>query len=333
MEKHEKIFAAFRREYLEYVPFSLWMHHLEYDDNPVALAEREIEFALEYDVDILKLNPSGAYTVRDRGAVIDVDRNRIPVAKIKRPAILSQEDWDRIEKLPPDKGAYQDRILCIDYIQKELDGVFPMMETIFSPLTTARKLRGDEIVKDLIEIPDRMERVLSIIADETVDYIKRLSLQGVEGIFFATQVATSDLMEPGLHKRFGVKYDLSVLDRVRDDLKFIVIHIHGENIMFEHFVDYPHSALSWHVNLTRPSIREARERYNTVALCGINRATLWKGTKEDIKREIVNAVKEADGQGIIIGPGCTIPPAAPLENLLFVRDFLRENTTEDILKA
>ncbi len=333
MEKHDKIFKAFRGEYLEYIPFSLWMHHLEYDDNPVALAEREIEFALKYDVDILKLNPSGAYTVRDRGAEIDVDKNRIPVAKIKKPAILSQSDWNNVEKLSPDKGAYQDRVLCIEYIQRELDGVFPMMETIFSPLTTVKKLRGDELARDLREIPDKIEEVLSIIADETADYIEKLAAQGVEGVFFATQVATRNFVDPDTHKRFGIKYDLKVLDRVKNKLKFIVIHIHGEDIFFEHFIDYPHSALSWHVNLTPPSIKEARKRYRVIPLCGINRATLWKGTKEDIKKEITKAVKEADGRGIIIGPGCTIPPAAPEENLLFVRDFLRENSTEEILRS
>ena len=84
MEKRKRIFEAFAKQEIEYIPFSLWMHHLEYDDDPISLAEKEIEFALNYDVDILKLNPSGAYTVRDRGALIDVDRNRIPVAKIKK---------------------------------------------------------------------------------------------------------------------------------------------------------------------------------------------------------------------------------------------------------
>lgn len=332
MEKRDKIFTAFRGEYLDYIPFSLWMHHLEYDDKPLALAEKEIELALTYDVDILKLNPSGAYTVRDRGAIIDVDKSRIPVAKIKKPAVLTQEDWKKVQKLPTNIGAYQDRILCISYIQKELDAVFPMMETIFSPLTTLKKLRGDEIVKDLIEIPETIERVLSIISEETAEYIEKLADQGVDGIFFATQVATFKFIDESLHKRFGVKYDLQVLDRIKDKLKFIVIHIHGEDIMFEHFIDYPHNALSWHVNLTPPSIYDAKKKYNTVALCGINRATLWKGTIEDIKREIIRTVQEAEGKGIIIGPGCTIPPASPRENLLFVKDFLREHTTEEILK-
>ncbi len=331
MEKIEKIFSSFRNEKLEYIPFSLWMHHLEYDDDPVALAEKEIEFALKYDVDILKLNPSGAYTVRDRGAVIDVDKNRIPVAKIKVPAILSQKDWKNITKLPIDKGAYQDRILCIDYIQKELDGVFPLMETIFSPLTTLKKLRGDEIVKDLLEIPEIIEDVLSIIVDETSEYIEALSNQGTDGIFFATQVGTYNFIDDKLHKRFGVKYDLKLLRRIENTVKFIIIHIHGEDIMFEHFIDYPHDALSWHVNLTKPSIKEAKEKYNTIALCGINRETLWRGSREDIKTEIVKAVKEAEGKGIIIAPGCTIPPAAPEENLLFVKEFLRTYTTDEIL--
>lgn len=332
MKKYDIIFSAFQGKYLEHIPFSLWMHHLEYDDDPVALAEKEIEFALRYEVDILKLNPSGAYTVRDRGAIIDVDKNRIPVAKIKKPAILTQDDWDKIKKLPPDQGAYQDRILCIQSIKKELDTAYPMMETIFSPLTTVKKLRGDEIIKDLIEIPEKIENVLSIIVDETMDYIGKLVEQGVDGIFFATQVGTHNFISEELHRRFGVKYDLRLLDKVKDKLKFIVIHIHGENIMFEHFLDYPHSALSWHANITPPSISEARKKYNTIALCGINRATLWKGKREDIKKEIINAVKEADGRGIIIAPGCTIPPASPPENLLFVRDFLREYSTEEILR-
>jgi len=332
MEKIKKIFSSFRNERLKYIPFSLWMHHLEYDDDPIALAEKEVEFALKYDVDILKLNPSGAYTVRDRGAVIDVDKNRIPVAKIKTPAILSQEDWKKITKLPIDKGAYRDRILCIDYIQKELDGVFPMMETIFSPLTTLKKLRGDEIVKDLLEIPKIIDDVLSIIVDETSEYIEALSNQGVDGIFFATQVATYDFIDKKLHERFGVKYDRELLDKVKDKIKFIVIHIHGENIMFEHFTDYPHNALSWHVNLTKPSIREAKQKYGTIALCGINRETLWRGSKDDIKAEIIKAVKEAEGKGVIIGPGCTIPPAAPEKNLLFVKEFLRNYTTDEILR-
>ena len=81
-----------------------------------------------------------------------------------------------------------------------------------------------------------------------------LLLSFAGGIFFATQCATTDLMSVPEYEEFGARYDRQALDAAGAS-RFTMLHIHGENIMFEQLMTYPVHAINWHDRRTAPSQR------------------------------------------------------------------------------
>ena len=67
MTKRERIQAALQRKPVDRPPVSFWRHFPEIDDNPLALAEALLAFHTRYDLDFIKVMPTGVYCVEDWG--------------------------------------------------------------------------------------------------------------------------------------------------------------------------------------------------------------------------------------------------------------------------
>ena len=70
MDKHDRLQAALAGERVALLPLALWRHFHRQDRDPAALAQATAEFARCYDLDLVKLTPSGLYAVEDWGAEI-----------------------------------------------------------------------------------------------------------------------------------------------------------------------------------------------------------------------------------------------------------------------
>ena len=66
--------------------------------------------------------------------------------------------------------------------------------------------------------------------------------------------------------QFGKAFDLKVLEAARP-LWCNLVHIHGENILFDQVCDYPVQIFNWHDQSTPPSLKQG------LALC--ERRCLW----------------------------------------------------------
>lgn len=65
MDKLERVRRCIAGEHLDRPPFSMWMHFHMRDRNPVTLADACLELRDMYDMDFLKITPSGLYFVQD----------------------------------------------------------------------------------------------------------------------------------------------------------------------------------------------------------------------------------------------------------------------------
>jgi uroporphyrinogen decarboxylase len=188
-------------------------------------------------------------------------------------------------------------------------------------LTTARKLAGDRIFADLRLHAETFKPGLKIIAETTARFAIESVRAGAHGVFFATQCDTYRLLSEAEYREFGETYDRIVLDAVRSEAQIILIHAHGQDIMFDLVANYPADAINWHDRITWPSLKEARERFPGLLAGGINEwQTLLKGPPAAIQAEIRDAIVQTGGRWYMAGPGCVLPINTPPQHIRAARE-------------
>ena len=335
MNREERIKSALSCGDVDRVPVSVWMHFSEHDQDPRALAEEQIAFNEKYDYDFIKVMPFGTYSTQDWGNKIKFYCTKYQEPIVADPAIKTLDDYDKIVELAGIHGAYGKQVQLIRHISKIITPNTPFVQTIFSPLTTLKKMTTARLLDDIKENPKVVHQVLDIIAATTINFIKLNIEAGVSGFFFATQCATYDFLTDELFAEFAEPYDLKVINSYADKTYFNIIHIHGDNIMFDVInKNYPCNCLNWHDRHTKPSMLEARKITNKCFLGGIKEvpyfvdgvlkydSLLERSTPDDVVIHVKEALDQLNSRGLILGPGCVADPKTSEENLLAVRRAL-----------
>jgi uroporphyrinogen decarboxylase len=312
MTHWERIRATIAGEETDRVPISLWRHWANADETALGLAYAVIRWQREFDFDLVKVTPASTYMHEDWGAETRYVPNAHGTRTVLRRAVASPEAWAQLRVLDPRDGCLGGQVEAIRLIAEELNDSVPVLQTIFSPLTTAWKLAGDRMFADLRRCPELLKEGLQTIAETTAEFAVASAEAGATGMFFATQCDTYRLMTEDQYREFGEAFDRTVLDAVRDRVEIIMMHAHGEDIMFDLVAGYPIDAINWHDRLAGPSLAEARKRFSGMLVGGISEwTTLLEGPAEAIRAEIEDAVAQTGGRGHMLGAGCVIPTNVP----------------------
>jgi uroporphyrinogen decarboxylase len=321
MSHWERVRAALRGDETDRPPISIWRHFPIQDETEEGLAAETLRWQREYDLDIIKLMPTGTYGIEDWGARTEYIPNDHGVRTVTRRGVTTFAQWPSLEHLNVTKGCLGRQLAALHLVAEKTKTTVPLLMTVFSPLTTAWKLAGNRVFGDLRLHPEGFKQGLRVIAETTVSFSLEAINAGANGIFFATQCDTYRLLNEQEYREFGESYDRLVLDAIRPEAEILLLHAHGEDIMFDIVATYPVDAINWHDRITWPSLKEARERFPGVLVGGMNEwATLLKGPPAAIRAEIQDAVSQAGGQSCIIAPGCVIPVNTPPEHVRAARD-------------
>ena len=326
MTQKERIQAALSHKEVDRVPFGMWYHMPHVDQDAVALAEAQIQMAQDYDLDFIKMMPFGNYQAADYGLSCTYYCTPTKAVFERKFAIEAVEEWGNVHELPGCFGNHGKTLLAAQQIahqQKKKGLEIPFVQTVFSPLTIAKKLAGDRIFDDMRKEPALLHHALSEIAKTCVNFMKENVDVGVSGFFFATQCATYDLMTEDEYREFGMKYDLQVLNAVKDATYFNIVHIHGDHAMFDLLSSYPVNAVNWHDRWVAPNLAEARKRTDKCLMGGINEGWLHTASLPEIRTHVEQALQMAGRTGFILTPGCCASMETPKENILAVRDALK----------
>jgi uroporphyrinogen decarboxylase len=320
LDKHQRIRAALRGDALDRVPLSLWRHFHRRDRHPHDLAAASLDLARRYDLDLVKLTPSGLYAVEDWAQrYITYPGTEHEPPYLHAPAVDGPAGWRRLAERPPDKGALGRELETIRLVAQGLAGETPFMMTIFSPLTLAYKLAGEAVIQHLRRQPAALHAGLDTIARTTARYARAALDAGADGLFFATQLATSRWLSPAEYDQFGVPYDLAVLEPVAERSAITLLHLHGQDIFFDLADRYPVHAVSWHDRETPPGLAKARARTGRAFVTGLDRELLGRGPAAAIEAQARDALARTGGRGLILAPSCVIPTTAPPQHLQAVR--------------
>jgi uroporphyrinogen decarboxylase len=274
-----------------------------------------------YDWDYMKVNPRASYHVEDWGAELKPsgDPNESPLWV--RPAVTTPADWRALRPLEPDYGVLGEQLSALRLIRDALAGEAYFIQTIFSPLSIAKYLVGNDpapVKAAMTNDPDSLRAALDVVTQTFITYSLASLEAGASGIFFATTGwASQDTLSEDEYRRWGRDYDLRVLEAVKDRGPFNVLHNCGAGVYFDLLADYPVHAISWAATLAEnPSLAEGLARTHKAAMGGISeKTTLPDGTPGEVESEIRRALVETKGTRLLLAPGCSIPPRTPPTNL------------------
>jgi uroporphyrinogen decarboxylase len=315
----ERLEACLSNQVLDRPPVALWRHFPVDDQTPQGLANATLVFQRTFDFDFVKVTPSSSYCLKDWGSRDEWRGDSEGTRDYTQRIIQHPEDWAGLPLLDPHKGHLAEELECLRLLKKELGVGTPIIQTIFNPLSQAKNLvGGEQLLVHARLSPDALHAGLQIITESTSRFIEAVAQTGVDGIFFAVQHAQYALMSEAEYQHFGQKYDLQLLEPAKDAW-LRLLHLHGEDVMFDLVKDYPVNILNWHDRETTPSLQQALKTFKGAVCGGTSRHRLVFGSPDELRSEALEAIQATSGQRFILGTGCVTPIIAPYGNILAVR--------------
>ncbi len=301
-------------------PVALWRHFPVDDQTPEGLAAAIVKFQREYDFDLVKVTPASSFCLKDWGIQDEWTGAEEGTRDYVKRVIHHPEDWEKLEFLPPTEGHLGAQLKCLRYIVNEVGSATPVIQTIFSPLSQAKNLVGPEkLLVHLRKYPDAIHAGLKTITENVLQFTEAALNTGIDGVFYAVQHAQYGLLSEDEYLIFSKQYDVESLQPAQAGW-LNMLHLHGEDVMFDQVADLPVQILNWHDRETWPSLAEATERFPGALCGGLRRYELiMLGTPDEIKSEARDAIEATNGTRFILGTGCVTPIKVPHGNLLAAR--------------
>ena len=322
MNHRERIERAINREKVDRLPVSFWRHFPVDDQSSDRLARATIAFQEQFSFDLVKVSPSSSFCLQDWGAKDVWKGNPEGTRDYLAPVIMKPEDWLKLEILDPKIGRLGEQLECLKLIKTKLDPNTPFIQSIFSPLAQAKNLAGKtDLQFYLRRYPEQLHAALEVITESTSRFIEECFKIGIDGLFFAVQFASFDILSKEEFSLFGKKYDAKLFAQM-SEFWLNMLHIHGKNIMFDEVSDYPAQIFNWHDRETTPDLRNGLIKSKGAVCGGVGRVeTMVLGNSQKICTEIDDAVHQTNRKGLIIGTGCVLPQTAPMGNIFAAVEY------------
>ncbi len=317
MTPRERVDAALRGEAVDRPPVSIWRHFPNQDQSATDLAAVTGAWQETYALDFIKLMPPGDYATIDWGAESAYQGAAGGTRETTKYPVESADDWRTIATVPVDRGFNAEVVNACRLVREVVGPDVPVLQTIFSPLTIASKMSAGRVVEHLRSDPDGVRHALAVIRDVTVAMARASLAAGADGVFFASQLATSDLLAESEYLDFGANYDLEVLEEaVAAGSQVTMVHIHGAHTFFHILAGYPGNVLNWHDRAVGPDLLTVQENYPDCCVAGgVNEKAIAGMTAEAVAADVAQAREATGNRRLMIAPGCVIPVATPEANL------------------
>jgi uroporphyrinogen decarboxylase len=320
MDKRERLQATLKGEAVDRVAVSLWRHFPVDDQQPESLAAATLEFQSLYDFDFVKVTPASSFCLRDWGAADEWRGEPEGTRQYTGRVVRHPDDWLTLKPLGPNAGALGGQLRALELIRAGLPGDTPFIQTIFSPLSQARNLVGAELLPVHVRRhPGQLKAALAVIAETTAQVVEAARRTGIDGIFYAVQMASTRAFSEAEYREFGEPFDRQVL-AAAGGLWLNVAHLHGNDVMFDLVAGYPVQILNWHDRETPPTLAEGLRKFPGAACGGWRQwETMVRGTPEAVAAEAHDAISQTSGRRLILGTGCVTPTTAPRANVRAAR--------------
>lgn len=319
MSHRTRLEAAFKGLPVDRPPVSFWQHFPGRDHTVDLLVAATVDFQRRFDLDLVKLMPTGMYSVLDYGVEVEPSTDDLGTTRYVTGPVKSPADLARLPVVSPEGGVLGEQVAVVKGVRAALGPDTPIIQTLFSPLATAAKLVGGTLSPPFLADEHALHRALNRLADDAIAFGQACLRNGADGFFFATQLANAAFPRD-LYERFGVPYDMKVLEALRRDSWGIVLHLHGGDPDFALADRYPIDAVNWEDRDTPPSLGDALDRTIRCLVGGVGRNhPLVSSDAEAVAAQVRESIARTGGRRLIVAPGCVVPISAPERNLLALR--------------
>lgn len=319
MNRRERLEATIQGQQTDRVAFALWRHFPGDDQDAANLADATVSFQRQWDFDFVKVTPASSFCLRDWGAEDEWVGSIEGTREYTYHPIAQPSQWRELKALDPRAGHLGNQLRCLQLVREELPDV-PIIQTIFSPITQAKNLAQQSIVTQMRLHPQEVRQGLERITATTIDFVRAAKETGIDGIYYALQLASAESMSAAEYQEFGRPYDLRVLEAVQD-LWLNVGHMHGGDVYFDEVADYPVQIWNWHDRESPPSLAEGLKKIRGAASGGIGRLhAMLQGTPDEVRAQVTGAIDQTGGRRLVISTGCVTMIPSPQANLRAARE-------------
>jgi uroporphyrinogen decarboxylase len=314
--KRERVMAALRGAPVDRVPVSLWLHNFATENSAQTLSVETLRLANRFDWDFLKPQSRAQCFAEMWGLRYTPSRELATPYTVTRAPLATAEDLRRLEPADARSGALGDQLQALRAIRKSVGAETPIIWTVFSPLMVLPFLMAggrSAAVSLMRSAPAAVDHALHAMAETLAAYAGAAVAEGADGLFYATNMATMEVSTAAECRRFQRPHDLRILGQV-ENAPFNLLHVCGAGMLFDEFVDYPATALSWATVPGNPSLSEVHRRTGRAVVGGLPAKPVIKGlSPAEIDARGRRAIAEMGGRFLLLAPDCSIDPDTPDE--------------------
>jgi uroporphyrinogen decarboxylase len=324
MDGRKRVEAAIGMGVADRPPFGAWGHTYREEWSPADLAAVTVERARLFEWDFVKFQPRASCFAEAFGSVYKPAGHRLKGPVLESEAVADLEAWNTVALV--NRKALDDQVDSLHLVVKQLGFGVPVIQTVFSPLTVAGYLVGknkSRVVRELRQHPDLVRPALDRIADALVDFSKQSIGAGAAGIFYAISGYTSrDAMPEDVYRELVLPTDQAVLGHLPREAWFNVVHLCGSKLQFDLVNEMPSQVVSWSIhNLGTPTLSQGRNLSGRAVMGGLGqRKSLLYGPPAEVQAEAKRAIADTGGRGLLLAPGCSVPPRVRDINLVAIRE-------------
>ena len=307
MNKRERFLAAVRGERLDRLPVTAWVHFLSDHLSGEETARLHQRFVETYDWDVVKVMNDYRYPVPPGVQTLEY------VASLRA-----------FEPVGLDAPPFAEQIRCLRALREAFGPDVPLVDTGFDAHQQVLRNVGFSEATNLWRHGDEALRLLRVVTDSLVGYVRAVKALGVDGFFLSINGAIREGHPRGasgeIYERFQRPFDLELLQAAEGMVR--ILHIHGAGLELERVLDYPCEVISVSDRLPgNPSLRELRSRTDKCIMGGIDETKFQERTLPAIAAECDDALAQAGRERFILAPGCTLPSFTPRRSLAYLREY------------
>lgn len=336
MEKKRIVEEFLQNKKPERVPSAFWYHFVSFHDHYNALEDPSVfqavsdgqkKFVDEVQPDLVKIMSDGFFGH----------------PSVTRKLISTAEDLEEIKPVGMNHPWMDEQVHYVDEMCQYIGEDVYKYYNIFSPLQYIR-LRFEEYDEDFEkfvrlfkESPDVMTKAARNIAQDIIGLVNRLFEETtVDGIYYSVQCVQDEAFNHDKHKELVEPLDLLVLDEINKHTDNIMLHICGYGNYTNHlewYSSYPVKVFNWATHTEGIGLKEGKRIFkDKPVLGGFDNnpdSILYKGTEEELRKEVYRIFDEVGTKGVALGADCTISSDISLERLELIRQLCAEYHKED----
>lgn len=319
MNKAERVQAVLQGRKPDRPPVSFWYHFGPGQVSGEPAIQAHTAHLEKFDLDFLKVMNDNGYP-RDTRLVDHA------------------ADLLDLRVHPVDAPQFVDQLAVIEGLARRLKGQVLMTTTIFNTWAVLRGMveppkiqHGPPVMSPGLDVRDeRLSKLLRADRKATGDALRKIGESlagfaracieaGADGIFLSVRDdwVDTDRNGPGTYDELVAPTDRMILEAASAGT-FNMLHACGRPLNFQRFATYPNvQVMNWADRAAGPPIGQVKDHLRPAIAGGVdNLGTLAKGTPQDVRNEVHDALRQAGDRPILVTPGCTYDPdAVPQANL------------------